>query len=248
MKIILKFSLLGFCILFLNLPVQGQNRKLDSIAVSILDRMSTLIGSLNSVSLKITRNYDIRNRALGLVKHSNNYELFIHGPNKLYLSSEGDKGSRHFYYNGKSLTYYSESNNQYSEIKAPGTLISMIDSIHNHFGIDFPAADFFYPKFVEDLMDESYTLKYLGITQINGRECFHIAGLTKDKSFQFWIAKEVYYLPLKMVIVYTEKDMNPQFESLYTEWKINPEIPDALFEFSAPPKARKIKLAEHRPL
>jgi hypothetical protein len=243
LKIFLGFTLIGFA-----LSVEGQSRNIDSTAISILDRMSLLIGSLNSVSVKINTNYDIRNKALGLVKHSNVHELFLHGPDKLFLASAGDKGSRHFYYNGKSLTYYSDENNQYAEIKAPENLIGMIDSIHNQYGIEFPGADFFYPKFVEDLITESTTLKYLGTTLVDGKESFHIAGMTKDKSFQFWIAKEVYYLPLKLVIVYTQKDLNPQFESLFTDWKINPSIPDALFEFSAPPNAHKIKLIAHKPL
>ena len=248
MKSYSKTVLVVFTFLIFSFSVSGQKRNIDSTAISILDRMSTLIGSINSVSLKLSTYYDIRNRSLGLVKHSSTHELFLHGPDKLFLSSEGDQGNRHIVFDGKTLTYYSESNNQYSIIQAPGSLIGMMDTMHNQYGIDFPAADFFYPRFVEDLINESVNLKYLGITQMNGKDCFHIAGLTPDKSFQFWITKEVYYLPLKMVIVYTGREMNPQFETIFSEWKINPDIPDALFEFSAPPNAKKVKMILHKPL
>jgi len=224
----------------------AQTRKIDSSAVSILDRMSSLLGSMNSLSVKTLTNYDIRNKALGLVKHSNIHELYLHGPNKLYISSQGDRGERQYYYNGKSLILYSSERNTYSEAKAPENLISMIDTMHTQYGMEFPAADFFYPRFVDDIIGESTTLMYLGMTHIDGQECFHIAGVTKDKSYQFWISNGAYYLPVKMVIIYTDKDLNPQFEENFKDWKINPEIPDALFEFAPPPLAKKIKLGIHK--
>ena len=43
-------------------------------------------------------------------------------------------------------------------------------------------------------------------------------------------------------IVYTKKELNPQYEAVLSDWKINPVLPDALFEFKAPPGAKKIKL------
>ncbi len=45
-----------------------------------------------------------------------------------------------------------------------------------------------------------------------------------------------------MVIVYTEKEMNPQYEAVLTDWQVNPNLPDALFTFSIPLKAQRVKL------
>ena len=164
-------------------------------------------------------------------------------PFKLLVKSEGDKGSRDFYYNGKTLSYYSQDNNHFAQVQTPSTIVEMIDSIHTVYGIEFPVADFFYPGFVDDLIAESKNLAYLGITRVDGKECFHIAGTANDKTFQFWISNDAYYLPLKVVIVYTSKEKNPQFEALLSDWEINPNLPDAIFEFTAPPKAKKIKMA-----
>ena len=49
---------------------------------------------------------------------------------------------------------------------------------------------------------------------------------------------------MKMVIVYTNRNMNPQYEAVLSDWQINPALPSALFEFMIPPKARKIKLVK----
>ncbi|MFI5193630.1 MAG: DUF2092 domain-containing protein, partial [Chitinophagales bacterium] len=110
------------------------------------------------------------------------------------------------------------------------------------YGIEFPTSDFFYPSFVDDLLADSKNLIYLGTTSVDGKECFHIAGTAKDKTYQFWISNDAYTLPLKMVIVYTSKDMNPQYEAVLSDWQLNPNLPATLFTFNTPPKARKIKM------
>jgi hypothetical protein len=221
---------------------QAQTRRIDTVAVAILDRMSAMIGELGSCSVMIKSNYDVASKNLGLVKHSDEEQLYLHGPNKLLLKSEGDRGSRDYYFDGKTLSYYSMDNNQYGQIEAPVSLVDMIDTVNKLYGIEFPAADFLYPSFVDDILAESKELVYLGLAKVDGKDCFHIAGRASDKTFQFWISDDAFSLPLKMVIVYTSKEMNPQYEAVLSDWQVNPTLPDALFEFAIPHKARKVKL------
>ena len=212
------------------------------MAVAILDKMSTIIGQLSSCSVNIRSNYDISSKELGLIKHTDEQQLFLHGPSQLLLKSEGDEGSRDFYFDGKTLSYYSMDKNQYGQIEAPANVIEMIDTVNKLYGIEFPGADFFYPTFVDDILSESKTLVYLGLTKVDGKDCYHIAGTTNDKTFQFWISDDAFTLPMKMVIIYTNKEMHPQYEATLSDWQVNPSLPDALFTFTIPLKARKVKL------
>lgn len=237
-----KFLIFLFSGVFAAGQLQAQTRRIDTVAVAILDKMSAMIGELSSCSVDIRSNYDISSKELGLIKHSDEQQLFIHGPNQLLLKSEGDQGSRDFYFDGKTLTYYSMDKNQYGQIDAPLNVVEMIDTVNKLYGIEFPAADFFYPTFVDDILADSKTLVYLGLTKIDNRECYHLAGTTSDKTFQFWIADDAFTLPIKMVIVYTDKEMHPQYEASLTDWQINPSLPDALFTFTVPHRARKVKL------
>jgi hypothetical protein len=234
------FLMIAVCALVVQ--IKAQATRVDTVAVSILDKMSAMIGSLNSCSVTVRSNYDITSRRLGLIKHSDEQQLFIHGSDKLLVRSDGDRGTKYIYYDGKMLTYYSFDKNQYAQIAAPSTVMETIDTMNKVYGIEFPAADLFYPSFVDDILSEATNLRYLGTTKVGEKECFHIAGTAKDKTFQFWIANDAYDLPVKIVIVYTSKEMDPQFEATLTDWKVNPDLPDALFDFSAPPKAKKIKL------
>lgn len=232
--------------LFLAQMAQAQApkaRRIDTVAVQVLDKMSATIGDLHSCSVAVHSNYDVVSSELGLIKHSDEIDLYLQGPNKVLVRSEGDRGSRSLFYNGSMLTYYSMDKNQFAQVAKTESIIPMIDTVSKEYGIEFPAADFFYPNFVDDIIGDSRTLVYLGLTRINGKECYHIAGVGTDKTFQFWIANDAYYLPLKMVIVYTDGGTNRQYEATLNDWQINPSLPDAIFEFTAPPHARKIKLA-----
>ena len=233
---------ISFLLLTFVLHSGAQSSKIDTVAISILDHMSSVIGDMGSCSVKVKSNYDVRSQNFGLVKHSDDEQVYLHGPDKLLVKSDGDKGSRDFFYNGKTLSYYSGNKNQFAQVQSPATIVGMIDSVHKMYGVDFPVADFFYPSFVDDLIAESKNLAYLGMTTVDGKECFHIAGMANDKTYQFWISNDAYYLPVKVVIVYTGKELNPQYEAVMTDWQINPSLPDALFEFTAPPKAKKIKM------
>jgi len=226
----------------LTVHLQAQTRRIDTVAVSILDKMSAVIGDLSSCSVTIRSSYDVSSRELGLVKHSDEQELFLRGSGKMLLRSEGDKGSRYFLFNGKNLSYYSLDRNQYSQIETPASLIEMIDTVNKLYGIEFPIADFFYPSFVDDILAESKNLMYLGLTQVDGKECFHIAGTAADKTFQFWVSNDAFYLPMKIVIVYTGKEMDPQYEAVLSNWQVNPNLPDAIFQFTPPVRSKQVRM------
>jgi hypothetical protein len=222
----------------------AQRTNIDTIAVAILDRMSAMIGSLSSCHYTVRSNYDIRSQHLGLVKHGDDEQIYMQGPNKLLIRSQGDRGERSLYYNGDTLSYYSLENNQFASLALSASIVEMIDTVNKLYGIEFPASDFFYPTFVDDLLSESKNLIYLGMTKVDGKDCYHIAGTTPDMGYQFWISNDAVTLPVKMVIVYSNRDMNPQYEAVLSDWEINPVLPSSLFEFMAPPKAKKIKLAK----
>ncbi|KAF2511213.1 DUF2092 domain-containing protein [Flavobacterium foetidum] len=224
------------------ISINSQTQRIDSASVYILHRSIESLQHLKSCSFNAVLTYDISNESLGLIKHSVNEKITIKFPDKMKITSSGDKGNKSLWYNGKTLNYYSFDNNTHATVAAPQSVIQTMDEMSKKFGIEFPGADFFYETFLEDLKAEQGNLIYLGKTIINDRECFHIAGTDNNKSFQFWIANDDYFLPAKMVIVYTNDKDKPQYEAVYKDWIINTEYSDYMFEFTAPPKAVKVKM------
>lgn len=228
-------------LIILTITVKSQTPRIDSTAVFILNRTTESLQFIKSCSFKAIMTYDIFNENLGLVKHSISEKVSIKFPDKMKITSSGDKGNRTLWYNGKTLYSYSLDNNTYAVTTAPKSVIETIDETSKNFGLEFPAADFFYETFLEDLKSEQGTLIFLGKTILDDKECYHIAGKDKNKSFQFWIGNDDNFLPIKMVIVYSNDKDKPQYEAVYKDWVINPDFSDYIFEFAPPPKASKVK-------
>jgi hypothetical protein len=235
-----KFILLFFGVT-LSLAGWAQKPTADTIAVMIFDRMAAVIGDLNSCSFSLVRSVDTEEPGLGTVTRTGNDEVYMVGPDKMLIHSYGYKGHRGFWYNGIQFTFYSFEENNYSVVPTPGDIISTIDTIHQLYGIEFPAADFFYPTFTDDILGQFDTIAFLGKEEIEGQECFHIVAVSKSMNVQFWIANDAFNLPVRFIIIY-KNNGDRQYEATFSNWKLNPDIPGSVFEFMPPPMANKVTL------
>ena len=204
--------------------------------------MSDVIGDLSSVSFTLNTSYDVYNEDLGLVKHSNNHIVKMQGPDKLQITSNGDKGHRGFWYNGEKLFYYSYDKNNYASIDTKKSLMEMIDTANKEYGIEFPGADIFYSSFTDDLIKEFDNIVYLGKVNLAGEDCFHIIAANDVMSFQIWLADDVFTTPKKIVTVDLAKQYNTQYEATFSNWNVNQTFPNAIFNFTPVPQAKKITI------
>lgn len=235
---------LFFCLFWaaLSLGVFAQGTKIDSTAVLLLDRMSSIIGDLSSCSYNLNTSYDTLDPDYGLIKQFSKYEVYMSGPDKMVVISEGARGHNQFWYNGSQLSYYSYDENNFAVMDAPPTILQTIDSVNKNFGVEFPAADFFYPTFTDDLIKNSDQIAYLGQTRIMGKNCFQILASSKETIIQIWISNDAFNLPLRYAIVYRNMVGNPQYEATFSDWKINPDLPAEMFNFLPPAGATKIRM------
>ena len=222
----------------ISLIASAQVPKIDTVAVMMLNRMADVIGNLKSCSYNLSTSSDVSDYDYGTIKQSGTDEVYMAGPDKMLIHSYGDKGHRGYWYNGKKISYYSFDENNYATIDAPADIISTIRFINLEYGLEFPAADFFYPTFTDDILDQYKNINYLGMSVIDGQECFHILASNENQSLQFWIANDAYNLPKKFAITYKNTDM--QYDATFSKWVLNPEIPNAIFEFLPPPLAAEI--------
>lgn len=236
----------GFVFLGLLSPAHSQVKSYDTIAIVILDHMSAILGDLTSCRFTLDVESDVNDPVSGLVTNHETSDVSFGGPDKMLMHIMGDKGHRGYWYNGNTLTWYSFRENNYVVIEVPDHIIAMFDSVHDTYGIDFPAADFFYPTFTDDLIDQSDYISYLGKTQLNGKTCFRIVAKNKEMTLQFWISEEAMFLPVKMVIVYHGKSAGQRYEAIFSDWQINPALPSAMFEFALPPGAHQVSILSRK--
>lgn len=239
----MKNNLTVFLLFLLPLSASAQTGAYDTVAIFILDHMSAVIGDLGACSYTLhTSNDVLSEEGLGLITKTAIHDVKMVGPDKMQVNSVGDKGHRGFWYNGKQMAYYFYDENNYAMVEAPSTILETIDTMNHRYGIDFPAADFFYPEFTDDLMRHNDRIAYLGTSRVGEKDCFHILATSKEMSIQFWIANDATTLPAKMLIMYHGKPDASQYEATFSDWNINPQIPESVFEFLPPPGARDIAI------
>jgi hypothetical protein len=238
----MKRILIGLPMLLIAIGTTAQSKKYDTLAILIVDRMTDVIGDLESCSFKLNAASDMADPSKGMVKYFSDYEVYMGGPDKMLINAHGHRGHRQFMYNGQEMAYYSFDENNYGIIQTPDNIIKMIDSLNDRYDIEFPAADFFYPAFTDDLLQNSDSLRFLGMEKIGSKEYFHIISFSKAMDIQFWINNDAYNLPARFSIVYKNIEGNPQYLAMFSEWQINPKLPPAMFDFLPPPGATQVRM------
>lgn len=225
--------------------VQAQNATtsgtLDTAAILIMDRMADMIGSLHSCSYDLHVSQDVQDPDHGVITRFTDHQVFMTGPDRMHVSSIGERAHRGYWYNGWQVAYYNFTENNYGFVEAPENIIAMIDEIHHDYEIDFPAADFFYPTFTDDLIAQSTRIDYVGTVQRDGKECFRIVARGKAQTVQLWIANDATFLPVHFIIT-DHATGNTQYEGAFANWVMNPDIPDQLYEFMPPPGAARVTM------
>lgn len=240
----MRYLFLGILAFFMTSLVSAQTKLVDSTAIRIVDRMSSIVGDLTSVSFTLDTKIDEKDQDIGLTSQYTVNKVYFNGPDKMMMDLQGNKGHRSLWYNGKTLVYYSYDENNYASISCPPTTIETIDMVHEDYGVDFPSADFFNPTLTDDMISHFDQIIYHGKRTINNKECFYIVAARNDMRVQLWIETGAMTLPYKMVIMYLNngEEIDSQYEATFSNWIINPQLPISMFDFNPPKNARKIKL------
>ncbi|MUP47091.1 DUF2092 domain-containing protein [Gramella sp. BOM4] len=237
----MKKQLMLLCLL-MGLSMSSQeSSSLDTAAVRILDRMAEVIGGMESVSFTAEISQDVSKSKYGLVKEFSSDQVYMLGPDKMHVQVNGSTGHKTYWYNGESLVYYSFSEDNYSVVDAPSNIVDMMDQINRNFDIEFPAADIFFPGFVDLLLENFDHIQFLGEKPVDGVPCFHILASNENTNVQLWIANDAFFLPERFLILQKD-DQNKQYEVNFTNWQINPVLPVEMFSFVPPPTAKNIAI------
>lgn len=244
-----KFFLFSCMFIFMHSYGQEntQDGQVDPVAVLVLDKMSDLIGDLESCSFTLSTRQDINDPDHGWVTQHSTSTMIFDGPDKMHVHRTGEKGQEGFWYNGEEVSFYSYDQNNFVRVAAPETTLATIDTLNVVYGTEIPAADFFYPAFTDDLLEAFPTILYLGKKPVGNDNCYHIKASNDEMEVQFWISDQAYKLPIRYSIVY-KNNSNMQYETHFSNWDLNPVIPPSVFDFMPPKNAKPIKiLAQNNP-
>lgn len=233
------FVYLLLMLIFLSACNQEKPKYLEEQAISTFDQMSQNIGEMSSCSYVLT------------VKSKNNNfqtvvnDVYMQGPDKLHIYSKGKNLSRGYWYNGSQFAYFDYLKSSFDTLPAPETIMKTIEAIHDNYGIDFPAADFFYPTFTDDMIDNFDSIMIVGVDDesLEGNTIIDIAGVNNELEVYFsFLKSDESILPYSLSIFKKSDEKKELYKADFSFWKVNPKLADDLFDFKPVENATRVKL------
>ena len=89
---------------------------------------------------------------------------------------------------------------------------------------------------------------YIGLRNVEGTRCHHLAYVTENVHFQIWIEDGAQFVPRKLVVTYRNEPEAPQYTAIFSDWDFAPRLAKYLFVPKIPADAVKIDFLEIREL
>ena len=171
-------------------------------------------------------------------------ELGILPPSRLYALVRGDYQNRRMYLEDGAFTVFDEDVNVYAQTKLPGPLNEALQTLQADYGLSAPGGELFGGNAYELLVERASKVILVGMANIGGVECHHIAGTLSDLDWQLWIRAEGEPQFCKYVLTDRSIPLAPQFSITFTGWETNAQLPDSQFAFEAPADAEHIEFVK----
>lgn len=212
----------------------------DEKAIASIDKLTVTIGELESCSYSLITNITHSDASGEAPEHKEN-DVYMKGNNKMYVFNKSDGHRKAYFYNGSEVAVFRFDEDTYEIVKAPETTMATITAIHDKYGVDFPASDFFYPTLTDDMLHDFDTIVSVGKIKIEGTMCDEI-NAKNAKMNVFVSIDEATNLPKRLEIYYLGEEKGKSYEITFLDFKSNPVLEDNLFEFTPPANAVKTDL------
>ena len=165
------------------------------------------------------------------IQYSAENRVAIRRPDRAYAEIQGDTGNRRFWYDGKRATLVDGGLGFYATVDdVPNELGALMDHLMEKYDFSPPLADLVYPDLYEALIDGVKFGIYVGLHDVEGIRCHHLAFVEKYIDWQIWIEDGLQMVPRKIVITYKALPESPQYTAILTDWDLNARFSDILFD------------------
>jgi hypothetical protein len=177
-------------------------------------------------------------------------DFALQRPNELMVDYHSDLGSKMLWYQDDMLTILDPSHGVYSTLSVPGSIDGMLEQVATAQGLSIPLSDFAFSDPCRNLRKQIIFGGYVGINDVNGIDCDHVAFSSRTQDLQLWLDRSGKPIPLKVVINYRTEPGSPEYIATLSEWKFPAEIPSSRFRATLPKDVKRIeflKVKESQP-
>jgi hypothetical protein len=212
----------------------------------ILRRASDTLKHAKRLSFHAELSFDEEPRPGLLVQLGGAVDIDLRRPNGLRVDYRDDGSAKTLWYDGSKLTLLDWANGVFATWDAPDTVDETMNRIEEKLGLSLPLADLIAPDPAGALLEGALRGTYLGIHDVEGIPCHHLAFLQDNVDWEIWIEDGKVPVPRKILIRYKERRGWPQYTALLMDWKIDPKLADDTFAAKVPKDAVEVEFIEAR--
>jgi len=222
--------------------LSGNTKHITADANRILRAMGNHLKASKQFEFTADVTYDALVDGDRMVQYGGRANVNVDKPGRLRAVFSGDERKTAVYYNGSTFTLHDLNRQVYSVTKVPPTIDDAVDQVVSVYGFTVPLADFVYTDPYKVMIEKAVGGFVVGIHNIEGTPCHHLAFSQPNINWQIWIQAGPNPVPRKLVITYRNSLGSQQYTARLSNWNLNPDQADALFEFVAPAGADQIEL------
>jgi hypothetical protein len=232
-------------------PVQvASTPKVDPHADKILGETCQLLGSADAFSFHAEVLFDQVLPSAVKVQYAGEVDFALQRPDELAIDFHSDLGGKQLWYQNDTLTIFDQSHRMYASLKVPDSIDAMLDRVAEMHNLTLPLSNLAYSDPCLRLRKQIIFGGYIGVNDVNGVECDHLAFSSSKIDFQLWLDRSKKRVPRKIVINYRTEPGSPEYIAVLSDWKFPKQIPDSRFSEQLPKDAKRIeflKIKEPQP-
>jgi len=214
---------------------------LNPAADKMFSGMCEALGSANAFSFHAEVLFEQVLPSAVKVQYAGAMDFTVQRPGELAVNYKSDTGAKELWYGDGKLTLFDPGYDMYATIAAPGTIDAMLDEVARKQELTMPLSDLAYSNPCARPKKIAIYSGYLGVNDVNGVACDHLAYSSADTDFQIWIQHSGKPVPRKIVISHRTEPGSPEYIAVLSDWKFPKEIAAAHFQPDLPKDARRIE-------
>jgi hypothetical protein len=222
-------------------PAQAAPPNIDPHADELLTKMCGAVGSADAFSFHAEVLFD---KVLGRgvkIQYAAEINFYLQRPDELAVDYQSDLGGKQLWYQNDTLTIFDEPHQMYASMKVPSSIDAMLDQVAQTEHLTLPLSNLAYKDPCERIRKLIIYGSYIGVNDVNGLECDHIAFSSSNIDLQLWLDRSGKPIPRKIVINYRTQPSSPEYIAVLSDWKFPKQISENHFQPQLPKDAKRIE-------
>jgi hypothetical protein len=223
---------------------QPQQSRIAPRAEKLLMQSCHVLSSADAFSFHAEIMFDQVLPSVVKVQFAGAMDLAIQRPNKVSVDYHSDLGAKQLWYSDDTLTIFDPPHMVYATVAVPSTIDGMLDRLAETHKVTIPLSDFVSSDPCQVVSKQGTYGGYVGIGDVNGIECDHVALSSPTTDWQVWLDRSGKLVPRKVVINYRSLPGSPEYIAFLSDWKFPKTIPAGHFRPDLPANVKKIGFIE----